>query len=93
VVATHARRASGCFVDGGDIVCAEGARKRLPLARVPITRKGQIGFQVENVMASVGAAWAVGVPWDAIRKAWPASSATSRACPAASTCSTTAAPP
>ncbi len=70
VVATH--RAQGkrvIFVDGGDIVCVEGAfQKRLPLARVPITRKGQIGFQVENVMASVGAAWAVGVPWDAIQK-------------------------
>ena len=70
VMATH--RAQGkrvVFVDGGDIVCAEGAfEKRLPLARVPITHKGQIGFQVQNVMASVGAAWAVGVPWDAIQK-------------------------
>jgi cyanophycin synthetase len=55
--------------DCGDIVCAEGAfTKRLPLARVPLTRKGQIGFQVENVMASVGAAWAMGVPWETIQK-------------------------
>ena len=70
VMATH--RAQGkrvVFVEGGDIVCAEGAfEKRLPLARVPITHKGQIGFQVENVMASVGAAWAVGVPWDVVQK-------------------------
>ncbi len=70
VMATH--RAQGkrvVFVDGGDIVCAEGAfEKRLPLARVPITHKGQVGFQVENAMASVGAAWAISVPWDVIQK-------------------------
>jgi hypothetical protein len=34
---------------------------------VPITRNGAIGFQVENVMASVAAAWGVGLSWDAIR--------------------------
>jgi len=33
---------------------------------VPLTRNGQIGFQTENVLAAVGAAWAVDVPWDAI---------------------------
>ena len=57
------------FVERGDIVAAEGTfERRLPLARVPITLKGKIGFQVDNVMASVAAAWAVGVPWDAIRQ-------------------------
>ena len=70
VIATH--RAQGqrvVFVDRGDIVCVEGAfMKRLPLARVPLTRKGQIGFQVENTMASVAAAWGVGTPWEAIQK-------------------------
>ncbi len=34
---------------------------------MPITRGGAIGFQVENVMASVAAAWAVGLDWDTIR--------------------------
>jgi cyanophycin synthetase len=70
VIATH--RAQGkraVFVERGDIVCVEGNfTKRLPLARVPLTRKGQIGFQVENAMASVAAAWAVGVSWNAIQK-------------------------
>jgi cyanophycin synthetase len=70
VIATHmAQGQRVVFVERGDIVCAEGAfSKRLPLARVPLTRKGQIGFQVENCMASVAAAWAVGVPWDAIQR-------------------------
>ncbi|MFT4195385.1 cyanophycin synthetase [Ottowia sp.] len=70
VIATHmAQGKRVVFVDHGDIVCVEGGTmRRLPLARVPLTRKGQIGFQVENCMASVAAAWAVGVPWEAIQK-------------------------
>ncbi len=50
------------------IVAAEGAwRERVPLADVPLTRGGRIAFQVENAMAAVAAAWAVGLPWDTIR--------------------------
>ena len=41
---------------------------RIPLSQVPLTRNGQIGFQTENVMAAVGAAWAVNVPWEDISK-------------------------
>ena len=41
---------------------------RLPLAQVPLTRGGLIGFQTENVMAAVAAAWAVGVPWDDVAR-------------------------
>ncbi|HWJ93605.1 MAG TPA: Mur ligase family protein, partial [Telluria sp.] len=56
------------FVDDGMLVCAEGkVEHKLALADVPITRGGTIGFQVENVMAAVAAAWAVGVSWDAMR--------------------------
>ncbi len=70
VIATHmAQGQRVVFIDRGDIVCVEGAfMKRLPLARVPLTRKGQVGFQVENTMASVAAAWAVNTPWEAIQK-------------------------
>jgi cyanophycin synthetase len=54
--------------EGDCIVAVEGAwRERVALAEVPITRKGTIGFQVENVMAAVAAAWAVGLDWDAVR--------------------------
>ena len=56
------------FIDGGDIVVSEGQfEKRLPLSRVPLTMGGKIGFQVDNTLASVGAAWAANVPWDVIR--------------------------
>ena len=55
-------------LDGGSLVAAEGNwREHVPLADVPITRNGTIGFQVENVMASVAAAWGAGLKWDAIR--------------------------
>jgi len=56
------------FREGDDIVCCEtGTMERLPLAGIPLTRGGAIGFQVENVMAAVGAAWALGLDWNLIR--------------------------
>ncbi|NHZ99979.1 cyanophycin synthetase [Massilia sp. CCM 8734] len=69
VMSTH--RAQGqrvVYVDGGMLVAAQGkVEHRIALADVPITRGGSIGFQVDNVMASVAAAWAVGTSWDDIR--------------------------
>ena len=67
-----AHRAQGkrvVFVDAGDIVAAEGTTEiRLPLAAIPLTRKGTIGFQVENAMAATAAGWALGLGWDTIRR-------------------------
>jgi cyanophycin synthetase len=69
IMAMH--RAQGrrvVFVEDGQLVAAQGKiEHRVPLSEVPITRNGAIGFQVENVMASVAAAWAVGIDWDRIR--------------------------
>ncbi|MDP3170668.1 MAG: cyanophycin synthetase, partial [Polaromonas sp.] len=69
LMATH--RAQGkrtVYVDGNAIVAAEGAwRERVLLQHVPLTRGGSIGFQVENVMAAVAAAWAVGLQWDTLK--------------------------
>ena len=68
VLATH--RAQGkrvVYVEDGAILAQKGKQVfRIPLSQVPLTRQGQIGFQTENVLAAVGAAWAVDVPWDAI---------------------------
>lgn len=70
VMATH--RAQGhrtVYVDGDSIVASEGSwRETIHLRDVPITRNGKIGFQVENVMAAVAAAWGVGMPWQTIRR-------------------------
>jgi cyanophycin synthetase len=68
VIATH--RALGkrvLFVSDGQIVAAEGAMQiRIPLSQIPITRNGTIGFQVDNAMAAIGAAWALDLPWNTI---------------------------
>ncbi|MEO6018448.1 MAG: Mur ligase family protein, partial [Polaromonas sp.] len=69
LMATH--RAQGrrtVYVDGPMLVAAEGAWvERIPLQGIPLTRGGSISFQVENVMAAVAAAWAVGVNWETLR--------------------------
>ena len=55
-------------VDGDAISCVEGHELcRLPLADIPLTFGGRIGFQVENVLASVAACWGAGIEWQAIR--------------------------
>ena len=69
LMATH--RAQGkrtVYVDGNTLVAAEGAwRERVPLNSIPLTRNGSISFQVENVMAALAAAWAVGVTWETLK--------------------------
>ncbi len=71
VLAAH--RAQGkrvLYVEKEEIVCGEGRRKyRIPLSRVPLTRNGTIGFQIENVMAAVATAWALGYDWNTIEQA------------------------
>jgi cyanophycin synthetase len=69
VMAKH--RAQGnavVYVDQGQIVAARGAEKHyLNLSDIPVTLGGAIGFQVENVMASGAAVWALGLDWDTMR--------------------------
>ncbi len=65
VLTTH--RAQGrrvVWVDNGDIVLTEGVfEHRIALDSIPLTRNGAIGFQVENAMAAIAAAWALGLDW------------------------------
>ncbi|HWZ46807.1 MAG TPA: cyanophycin synthetase [Herbaspirillum sp.] len=68
VMATH--RAQGhrvVYLDDKTIVAAQGnGEYRLPLANIPLTRNGTISFQIENVMAAVGSAWALEIDWAVI---------------------------
>jgi len=70
VMATH--RAQGkrvVYRDGDAIVAAgDGQKQRFELRDIPITRSGAIGFQVDNVMASIAAAWGVGADWATVRR-------------------------
>ena len=69
VMATH--RAQGkavVYVEAGHIVACKGDfEQRIPLSDIPVTMGGAIGFQVENVMASLAAVWALNLPWETIR--------------------------
>jgi cyanophycin synthetase len=71
VLATH--RAQGRRVVHAErdaIVCSEGRKKhRIPLANIPLTRNGTIGFQVENAMAAIATGWALGYTWEVIERA------------------------
>ncbi len=56
-------------IDGDRILVSEGSwRVRIPLRGVPLTRGGTIGFQKDNVMAAIGAAWCAGLDWDTIAR-------------------------
>ena len=70
VMATHRAQGRRCvYVDGDMLVAAQGSwRENIALRDIPLTRNGTIGFQIENAMASVAAAWGVGLDWDTIRR-------------------------
>ncbi|MDN3921260.1 cyanophycin synthetase [Roseateles violae] len=70
LMAAHRAQGKRCvYVDGDMLVAAQGSwREQIALRDIPITRNGAIGFQVENAMASVAAAWGVGLDWDTIRR-------------------------
>ena len=68
--ALNTHRAQGkrvVYLDGDNIVAAEGSLVHsLPLKAIPLTRNGSITFQNENAMASIAAAWALGIDWQTI---------------------------
>jgi cyanophycin synthetase len=69
VMMTH--RAQGkraLYREGSMLIASEGAQvERIELSDIPLTRGGAIGFQIENAMAAIGAAWALGIDWNTIR--------------------------
>jgi cyanophycin synthetase len=70
VLAAHRQNGGrAIFVRDGSIVIADRAREEvvISLDRVPLTHRGRIGFQVENALAAIAAAWSLGVPLDVIR--------------------------
>lgn len=71
IAAHRARGGRAVFVQHDAIVKAEGPRETrvAPLAQVPLTQEGKIGFQVDNALAATAAAWAVGLSTEVIRTA------------------------
>lgn len=69
VVKEHCRAGGrAIFVRGSAVILAEGEVEHhfAYLDQIPLTHGGTIRFQVENALASIGAAWALGLPIDKI---------------------------
>jgi cyanophycin synthetase len=57
------------FVRDGQIILAEGPAEIVLISvnEVPLTQSGRVPFQVENALAASAAAWALGMPLEAVR--------------------------
>ncbi len=69
VISTH--RAHGnrvIYADQDAIIVAIGNSviQKIPFAEIPLTDSGRLGFQIENVMAAIGAVWAIDIDWSRI---------------------------
>ncbi|RPI87591.1 MAG: cyanophycin synthetase, partial [Planctomycetaceae bacterium] len=71
IVAHRSRGGRAVFVKGDGVVRAEGhwEEKIAALSAIPLTQNGRVGFQVDNVLAAIGAAWACQLPAQAIQEA------------------------
>ncbi len=57
------------YCEDGHIVAQTGkSRRRFAMTNIPLTQNGRIGFQIDNAMGAIGAAWALGIDWDTIRQ-------------------------
>ena len=70
VITTHCARGQRViFVKNAHIVAQYGdIVERIALADIPLTRNGSIGFQIDNAMGAIGAAWALNIDWSIIRR-------------------------
>lgn len=71
VIAAHrAKNKKVIYFDGTYIVASKGARVmfHFPVSEIPLTQNGVLGFQVENAMAAIGAAWALGLDSEKIAR-------------------------
>src|SRR5690606_11253999 len=71
VLATHrARGERTLHVEGTRIIgCYGDWRGEIDMTAIAVTGGGRIRFQVDNVMAAVGAAWALGMDWGQAQRA------------------------
>jgi len=70
LAAHRARGERVVTLENDTIVCIErDTIARFTLANVPLTLGGAIGFQVDNVLAAIGAGWGLGIPFDTLKTA------------------------
>jgi cyanophycin synthetase len=84
VIAAHrAKNKKVIYFDGANIICSKGESVSLhfPVSQIPLTQNGVLGFQIENVMASIGAAWALGLDAEKIASGLHSFESTANAVP------------
>ena len=71
VMAEHMAQGGRVVYRDDDVIIAREGKfeLRLPLSQMPLTMNGSIPFQVDNAMAAIGAAWALGLSWDQVMEA------------------------
>ena len=70
VIAEHRRKGGrAVYTRDNTVVLATGDHEinLMSLDRVPLTHAGRIGFQVENTLSAIAAAWGLGIPAELIR--------------------------
>jgi cyanophycin synthetase len=70
IIAAHREAGKrAVFVADGAVIMAEGMNQTplIPVNKIPLTHGGRVGFQIENVLAAVAAAWGLGIPAETIR--------------------------
>ena len=70
ITAHRAKSKKVIFFDGSYIVASKGSREmyRFPVSEIPLTQNGVLCFHVENVMAAIGTAWALGLDAEKIAR-------------------------
>lgn len=82
LAAHHTQGKRIVYVEDDAVVIAHGPwTLSMALRDIPATRAGTLAFQVDNVMAAVGAAWALGVEWPVVRAGLQSFSTDSAAAP------------
>ena len=49
------------------VASSSDTEQHFALSEIPLTKNGLIRFQIQNVMAAIGAGWALGIDWATIR--------------------------
>ena len=83
ITAHRAKSKKVIFFDGTYIVASKGSRVmyRFPISEIPLTQNGVLGFQIENAMAAIGAAWALGLDAEKIARGLHSFESTANAVP------------
>jgi cyanophycin synthetase len=83
ITAHRAKNKKVIFFDGTYIVASKGSRVmyRFPVSEIPLTQNGVLGFQIENAMAAIGAAWALGLDAEKIARGLHSFESTANAVP------------